>query len=357
MPNDTSPHCFRPLRVAFGLTAAWMIATCAATGVHAQDRLVPIKGAAATGKISEIQRDRVVINVKGRDQTYKTNEIAKVVFDGEPSNLDRAREFINNRQFNLAETELDKIDVSKITDPRIVNDVLFYKGYAAAQMSLSGMGEPRAAAGILNSAMLAEPQSYHYYKAAELMGDLAMALSLPPAAATKYYRELFAAPFPELKAIALYKQGEVELSANNTAEARKLFQQLLDASASDPEMIRLKNLAEVGLTVCDARDGKSQEALAKLQELVKKHDSSDQALFARIYNAQGMCYQALGQKQQALLAYLRTDLLFPSSPDLHAEALYQLTLLWPEVGQPQRSTEARQRLTTKYASSAWSKKP
>ena len=343
-------------RIATGLLIACAVSLfSAATTACAQDRVVPIKQPAAVGKISEIGRDEIKINVRGKDQAYKTNEIAKVIFDDEPNNLDRARDFINNRQFNLAEAELNKIDVAKITDQRIANDVLFYKGYAAARMSLSGMGNPLAAAQALTNAMKADPQSYHTYKADELLGELAMALNLPDAA-TKYYRELAAAPFPELKALAFYKQGEVELATNKTEAARKLFQQLTSAPASDPEMTRLKSLAEVGLVVCDARDGHSKEALAKLQELVKKHDSSDQALFARIYNAQGMCYEALGQKQQALLAYLKTDLLFSSSPDLHAEALYHLTKLWPEAGQPQRSTEARQRLTSKYPSSPWTNK-
>ena len=342
---------------AAGLIAT-AIVTLLAPAAIAQDRIVPLKGAGASGKITDIQRDQVTINVRGKDQPpYKINEISKVIFDDEPSNLDRARDFINGGQFDLAESELGKIDVSKITDQRIASDVQFYKGYVEARMSLAGMGDakPGAAVTTLLAFVNAAPDSHHTYKAAEVLGDLAMALNRPDLA-TKYYGELSSAPFPELKALATYKQGEVKLTENDTAAARSLFQKLTEASATDAETTRLKNLGEVGLAICDARDGKSQEALAKLQELVKKHDSSDQVLFARIYNAMGMCYQALGQKQQALLAYLRTDLLFPTSPDLHAEALYQLAQLWPDVGQPQRSTEARQRLTSRYPSSPWNNK-
>lgn len=321
----------------------------------AQDKVVLLKGATAIGKIEEITRDQVTINVKSKNQNYKTNEIARVVFDDEPNNLETARSFLNNRQFNLAEAELKKVDMSKLKDERVTRDVQFYKAFTAAKMALSGMGSARDAAKELSAAHKAEPQSYHAYKAAETLGELATALNLPDLAAG-YYNELAGAPFPEMKALAAYKLGEVALTSGKLPQARKMFDQLLSAQATDAEMIRLKNLAEVGLVVCDAREGKSQEALTKLQELVKKNDSSDQALFARIYNAQGVCYEALGQTQQALLAYLRTDLLFSSSPDLHAEALYHLTQLWPKVGQPQRSTEARQQLTSKYPSSPWSNK-
>lgn len=322
----------------------------------AQDRVVPIKGATAVGKIEEITPNQVTINVRGKTQPpYPTNEILKIVYDGEPNGLDRARDFINNRQFNQAQDELKKLDLSKVTDQRIRDDIQFYTGYADARLSLSGMGDPVAAARILVAFTKADPQSYHTYKARELLGDLAVLLN-HPAPAMEHYGVLKAAPFPELQALYAYKAGEVALTMDKLPEARQQFQQLMSATATDAEVIRLKNLAEVGLAVCDARDGKSQEALSKLQELVKKHDSTDQALFARIYNAQGTCYLALGQPQQALLAYLKTDLLFSASPELHAEALYQLVQLWPQVGQPQRAAEARQRLVANYPASTWTNK-
>lgn len=321
----------------------------------AQDKVVLAKGATAIGKIEDISRDQVTISVKGKSQSYKTNEIARVVFDDEPNNMEAARNFINNRQYNLADAELKKIDMSKLANERVTQDVQFYKAFASAKMALSGMSEAGAAARDLATAHKNDPQSYHAYKAAETLGELASALNMHDRAAT-YYSELAAAPFSEYKALAAYKLAEVALTSGKLPQARKLFEQLLSAQASDAETIRLKNLAEVGLVVCDAREGKSQEALTKLQELVKKNDSSDQALFARIFNAQGVCYQALGQTQQALLAYLRTDLLFSSTPDLHAEALYQLMQLWPKVGQPQRANEARQQLIAKYPSSPWTNK-
>ena len=67
----------------------------------------------------------------------------------------------------------------------------------------------------------------------------------------------------------------------------------------------------------------------------------------------GQCYEALGQNDQAALAYLRTDLLFSSSPDLHAEALYHLSQLLPKVNETQEGTAARNRLKAKYPASTW----
>ncbi len=127
-------------------------------------------------------------------------------------------------------------------------------------------------------------------------------------------------------------------------------------NASSPSMVRMKSLAEVGLAICDARDGKPQQALDQLKAMVAKYDSTDQELFARIYNAQGACYMALNNTNLAVLAYLRTDLMFFTEPESHAEALYQLSQLWPKVGEAARGTDSRSRLVSKYAGSTWANK-
>ena len=331
------------------LTLSWLTPLVA----QERDRVFLFKGVTATGKIESITKNEVSIAVKGVPQKYKTNEISKIVFDDEPSSIENARNFITNRQYDQAVTELNK--VGELKDPRITLEVKYLKAFLAAKMALSGMGSANAAAGQLNAALAANPDSHHAYQGAELMGDLAMSIGRADSAAT-FYNQLAQAPFPEVKALAAYKAGDVALTTNKIADARKQFELLANAKATDAETNRLKSLAEVGLAVCDAKSGKSKEALAKLQELIKNNDSSDQALFARISNAMGLCYQDLGQNEQAALAYLRTDLLFPSSPELHAEALYQLAQLLPKVNETQEGIAAKNRLKQKYPSSAWSNK-
>ncbi len=346
-------------RIATATLASLMVCGLLGPIANAQDKdkVFLVKGVTAVGKIESITRDEVKIAVKGKTQTYATNEVAKVVFDDEPNSLDNARTLISNRQFNQADAELKKIPAQK--DERIAKEVAFYKGYVAAKLALSGMGDPKAAAGVLMAAHKANTDSHNAYKAAETLGDLAMAMNLPDAANT-FYKELASAKAAEVKATAAYKQGDVALTTGKLPEARKFFEQLINAKIADPDAAKaiapLKNLSEVGLAVCEAKEGKSEEALGKLQELVKKSDSTDQLLFARIYNAMGVCYQALGKDREATLAYLRTDLLFPISPELHAEALYQLTLLFPKIGDPQQGMKARTKLTSKYPASSWASK-
>ena len=176
--------------------------------------------------------------------------------------------------------------VGEVKDERINKEIKFLKALVAAKMVLAGMPNAKAndAATMLKASLT--PDSHHAYQAAELMGDLAMSLGRPDGAVV-YYNQVAQAPFPELKALAAYKLGDVALASNKLPEARKQFEMLLGAKATDAETTRLRSLAEVGLAVCEAKEGKSKEALAKLQELVKTNDSTDQALFARISNAMG----------------------------------------------------------------------
>ena len=147
------------------------------------------------------------------------------------------------------------------------------------------------------------------YDLSALLGDLAVALGKPDGA-VRYYGVLLTAPNAETKAIGVYRLAQLELGQGKTAEARTRFQQIASLNASTASTTRLKSLAEVGLAVCDARDGKPQQALDQLKQMVAKYDSTDQELFARIYNAQGACYVALKNTNLAVLSYLRTDLLF-----------------------------------------------
>ena len=49
-----------------------------------RDRVYPVKGAAVTGKIVEKNRDRVVIEVRGNNQNFPSNEVLRVLYEGEP---------------------------------------------------------------------------------------------------------------------------------------------------------------------------------------------------------------------------------------------------------------------------------
>ena len=324
--------------------------------LQAQDKVYPIQGSVASGKLIEITRDVITIEVRGNNQKLPVAEVRKVVFDDEPSSLDRAREMFGQEQYSQVLDELKKIDASTIKNPLIVQDIEFYRFYSEGKLGLTGAGGDKAEAkkGLLALAGK-NKNSHHMFDLSALLGDLAVGLGKPDEAA-RYYGVLMSSPSAETKALAVYRLAQLELGQGKTAEARTRFQQLAALTASSASVSRLKSLAEVGTALCDARDGKPQQALDQLKQMVVKYDSTDQELFARIYNAQGACYIALEKPSLALLAYLRTDWMFFTDAEAHAEALYQLVQLWPKAGEPSRATETRARLVSQYAGSVWANK-
>ena len=71
IPTATALACLA-LATAFGSPSAFA----------QDDRVFPLKGGAAVkGKIVERTRDKVVIEVRGANQNFPSNEIARVVFD------------------------------------------------------------------------------------------------------------------------------------------------------------------------------------------------------------------------------------------------------------------------------------
>ncbi len=324
--------------------------------LQSQDKVYPIQGAVASGKIVDITRDEITIEVRGNNQKLPVSEVRKVVFDDEPSGLDRAREMFGQGQYSQVIDELKKIDASGIKNPLIVQDIEFYRFYSEGKLGLAGSGgdKAKAKAGLLALASK-NKNSHHMLDLSELLGDLAVGLGKPDEAA-RYYGLLMSSPNADTKALAVYRLAQLDLGQGKNTEARTRFQQLVGLTSSSTATARLKSLAEVGLALCDAREGKPQQALDQLKQMVVKYDSTDQELFARISNAQGACYIALEKPSQALLAYLHTDWLFFTDAESHAEALYQLTQLWPKAGEPARATETRARLVSQYAGSVWANK-
>lgn len=322
---------------------------------QAQDRVYPKRDAVASGKFVEITPTSVKITVRSKEQTYDMADVRKLSFDDEPNTLDRVRESVLQGQYEQALDEVKKISTDGIKNPLIKQDIDFYRYYCEGKLGLAGQGDKLSAIKGLLSVDNANPKSHHFYELSDILGQLALAVNQPDQA-LRYFNRLLSAASPDTKALGAYRLGSAELAQGKVDEAKVRFGQLASATSASPEMGRLKSLAEVGLAICEQLAGNNEQALQKLDSLVQQYDSTDQGLFARINNAKGACYAALGKTNQALLSYLQTDLLFFTDAEAHAEALYHLSKLWPLAGQPARGAEAKARLTAQYASSLWANK-
>ncbi len=332
----------------------WLAAliVCNLSCLQAADRVFPKQGVPVSGKIVEITPAKVTIEVRGKNQVFEVKDLSKLSFDKEPVELDRARQSYLNGQFDQALEEVKKINVREIQDPRIKEDVEFYRYYCEGKLGLAGNGDKNAAIAGLRNIASGNRNTHHMFPLSELLGELALAAGYSDRAGS-YFNILLSAPDDDTKARGIYRLAELDRVRDDLASAKKRFGQLVNAPSKSPSMIRLKSLAEVGLAICENQEGNSQEALKRLDALVAKNDSTDQQLFAKIYNAKGACFEKLDQPRRALLSYLKTDLLFFTEAEAHAEALYHLKQLWSAIGESSRAADAGARLVASYASSSW----
>jgi len=107
---------------------------------------------------------------------------------------------------------------------------------------------------------------------------------------------------------------------------------------SEPEQAS-KRAAQLGSALCLEKEGKQKEAISILNEIIKTTSSQQSPLLAEAYLRMGDCYRELGEPKEALIAYLHIDVLFPTEPAVHAEALYHLSTLWGKVQKPERASK------------------
>lgn len=332
--------------VALGVFA---LCSQSATLVFGQlDRVYPTQGPVVSGTISQTQPDGVVIQVGGAERMFSLDKIDKVVFNREPGPLTDGRSLVQQEQYEAALAQLSQIKISEIERAEIKADAMFYLAYCQAKVALAGQGDKNAAVknmyGFVTSA---GKNSFHFYEAAKVLGDLALAVGSYDNA-VKYYGALARASDANLKLQSRYLVGWSHLQQKQFDEANKAFADVAGATVNSPEQVRFQKLSMAGQAAIAAAKGQADQGLEQLTKLIEESDPADAELFGRLCNAQGACLAAKSDPEGAVLAYLKTHLLFPSDPDSHAEALAELVQLWPQVGQPERANEARSILQTRY---------
>ncbi|MCG8653082.1 MAG: hypothetical protein MI861_24800, partial [Pirellulales bacterium] len=273
--------------------------------------------------------------------------IAKITFEGDPSELVKAREFVIDGQYDQALAELKKVNVASLRRDIVKGDYAFHVALCQSKLALAGKGDKIAAANATLRFAGDYRSSWHFYDAARLLGDLALALN-DHANALKYYKSLADSESTDVKIESVYLTGLVHLKKNDLAAATADFDKVIGVQAQTPVAARLQVLSKAGKAVAIARDGKGADGLAMVNKLIETLNPDDTEMAARLYNAQGASYEASGDREGAILAYLHTHLMFATQPDAHAEALLKLAELWPQVGQPQRAAQARQELQQRY---------
>lgn len=335
-------------KTSFSSFVLWSLLGLLGSSAQAQnDRVFPINGNAISGQLGTVTKNGITLQAGGAAQAIPAHTILKIMFSGDPPELTRGREFALDNQFDKALEELKKTDLGKIRREVITADVLYYRLLSEAKLSLVGQGNRAQASANLVNFVQKHSDSWHYYDAARLLGDLAVADGKLDMAKNSY-GALRNAAAPELKIESVYLTSRVLLLEGNAAEAQAGFQKVVEARIDTPAAGRLQLMAKAGLVAALGMQGQTEPAITASDALIAELSPTDTELAARIYNARGLAYDKADQSEAAIRAYLHTHLMFSGTPDAHVESLQALVQLWPKVGKTDRANQMRQILQQTY---------
>lgn len=323
------------------------------------DVIRKINNQRASGVLKTVNATEASIDVSGKLEKVPVTEIEAIEFDGEPSDLKLARSSIKSGNDKAAITMLDKIKPDPAMKPGVKQDLAFYRAYANARSALGGSGDIQKAGQDMYTFISGNADSYHFLQAQEMLGDLLVAVGKVDDA-IKAYGVLDQSPYPEYKMRAGTARGRALMSQSKFPEALGEFDKVLalpfDAAKQKGTSAESQRFAAVlGKAQCQAKTGGFDEAIKQLETVVIANLSPEEsALQALAYNTLGNCYiQKPDGKKNALLAFLHTDVLYNNVPNAHAEALWNLSQLWIDVGKNERGQECLNRLNRLYPGSPW----
>jgi len=343
-----------------GCLTIGLVAVGSAGRAVAADQLVTSEGT-MFGTITDISPDAIDFDgTRGGRQKISVADIVMVQFGDEPRAVTDAKRLLLEDDYAAALAALAGVETADLDEAvvaiRAEGD--YVRAAATAGQPPATGTELPAAQQLVEGFLDRYSRTIHRYAMLELAGRLALAAGDVEAAIARY-QELASGP-PAVAIRAARLEGDALLGAGQPQEATAAFQRALAIRAGDAASQREKWAAELGVAGSLVTQQRPVEAVAAIRQVLAaaevpaSGDRQAERLIAAGYGLLGKACLAADQQQDALVAYLTVDLVYPSDPGLHAEALAHLVALWREGGYPQRAAEARRRLEQQYPASRWS---
>jgi len=304
-----------------------------------------------TGKITKVEPSGITI---GKEKV-PASEIRRISLRGEPKSLSRVYDQMNSEQYSGALEAVEKI--TDASDSALVQQELsFIRAFASAKISLAG-GEITAkdAGNQIKTFLSKYPNSHHAYPAIEQYGLLIYSFGNLEAAANEFAK-LQKSDWLEYRLKGYFWRGRMMSLLGKSDAAAQDVSAILAESGTDNFTKQYQKLA----ACLKARElgvgGDVEGSLAALNEIRQREGHANSQLFAYTYNSLGVLHEQQGNLKQASVNFLHTPLLFGIESDAHAEALYRLSQLWPQLAKPGRANEAREELQARFRNSYWARK-
>ena len=172
---------------------SFVLAICFSGPLFSQavDQIRLVNGSRLEGNIGSASATELSINVKGSKRIAKVNEVKSVSFADEPAELTAGRNRVMAGKFAQALADLKKLNPASINRVIVSRDLQFYLAFAQAKVALSVGGDKPEATNAMLAFVRADPNNFHFFSAAEILGDLSVAQG-DYASAVKYYSAISA---------------------------------------------------------------------------------------------------------------------------------------------------------------------
>lgn len=318
-----------------------------------------------SGTIQSITPDQVSIkDSAGKEHVVPVSQIESVRFEQEPKGMFLARNAALRGAYDEAIRMFDefKENPADLTLREAKEDVEYYPAYCRAMLALTaGEDTKKPLADLAKFIGDSEHRgSYHMLEANQLLGDLKSALG-DYAGAEEAYKRLANSSDLGYKMSGSVALGYALLEQNKVGEAQTTFSSVTGlGDASNPFDLQQQYAAKLGVASCIAKNPNQLNQAIKQIEDVIRQSNEDGPLYGRAFNTLGNCYRGVNRDKEALLAFLKVDVLYPQNPRDHAEALFNLTQLWTKLKElpnaKQRAQDYREKLKSRYPNSPWTKK-
>ncbi len=326
------------------------------TRLPAEDQVERRGGAPVRGDVTEINRTEIVLKARGNQRDYHipANEIERVHWQGERPQLLQIRIEERNGQFDKAIAGYEAA-LKDSTSPNLTTDLEFLIARATASRALADEENYDEAIKRLEKFRTVHSDSFRYFEALKLLARLYMAKpDVEKANATM--KLLLEAPWTDFKMDADILQAQVALADGKVDAALGPIENVLRVKASSQGELSRRYEALLLKATCLQKQSKFPEAIEVLAGVLDQAAEDDTKTLAETCVRLGDCYQAAGRTKEAILSYLRVDILFPKEKTQHAEALYYLSRLFAQDGKPDKSADAQARLQQAYPRSPWTAK-
>jgi tetratricopeptide (TPR) repeat protein len=295
---------------------------------------------------------------RGESVRVPIDRIREVLLSGEPESLRTARGLLLRQDAPAALEELAKVTKEELDGASnlVLADMDFVRAAVLGRIAAAGGADLPAAEQALQGFLKAHPDSFHRY-------DIQEALAAVLARAAKYDEAAVALQALEkgptsLRLRAAVGKARLFYDQRNYTEAQREFEAAEKVSVDGVDLAGRRQQAEavLGRARCLSRLDKAAEAVALVTNLIAAVGADQREILAAAYATLGDAYRAAGGKDEdAIIAFLRVDLVHNSVPDAHAEALFNLVQLWENAKVPERSRMVRQSLESTYPDSRWTR--